>query len=120
MSGFLQVGSSPVLTFPPATTANTGPVVLGLQMLYGFNYSLTVASASIAYSRTVNVPPPPPQPSPSPAPSPPPAQPPSSAPPPPDCNISAFEGPPAMYSFGGRTYAPKGVGGGGAMSGLSM
>lgn len=56
LSGFLQVGSSPVLTFPPATTANTGPVLLGLQMLYGTNFSLTVSQVSIAYTSYVELP----------------------------------------------------------------
>lgn len=121
MSGFLQVGSSAVMTFPPATTAYTGPVVLGLQMLYGFNFSLTVSQVSIAYGRLVDVPPPPPQP-PSPSPAPPSSGGGTTTPPPPavDCNITAAEGPEVVYTYNGRSYQPKGVGGGGAMAGLSM
>jgi hypothetical protein len=121
LSGFLQVGSSPAVPFPPATAPTIGPVVLGLQMLYGFNYSLTVTQIDIAYDSLVDVPPPPPMPSPSPRPAAPPSTPGGdSAPPAANCGITAVDGPAVVYTYGSRQYEPMGVGGGGAMSSLSM
>jgi hypothetical protein len=123
LSGFLQVGGNPPVSFPPATTAATGPVLLGLQMLYGFNFSATISQVSVAYYRTVDAPAPPPEPSPSPKP--PTVAPPSGSPgpsvqPADNCSISVLDGPAAVYEYGSGQWQPMGVGGGGATSSLSM
>lgn len=106
VSDFLQVGSAPPAVFKPLPMA-TGPVLLGVQMLYGFNFSATISKLSISYgskgpftrpSLTPPAPPPPPPP-----------------PPPPMCEASPAQ--PVTYPGG---YQVMGVGGGGAMSCLCM
>lgn len=106
VSASLQVGSrAPVAA--AALPAVTGPVRLGIQVLYGFNFSVTLSEIRIDYDSKLPAPRPPPSP-----PSPPPPPPP---PPPPLCDT--VPAPKLSYAGG---YMPMGVGGGGAMSSFSM
>ena len=60
----LQVGNSAPVAVASSLPAVSGPMLLGLQMLYGFNYSVTLSNISITYGTEVDRtwPPPPPSP----------------------------------------------------------
>jgi hypothetical protein len=73
LSGFLQVGSAAPAAFTPIRSPS-GPVLLGVQMLYGFNFSVSISKITVKYDVKVALPGPSPSPPPSP-PSPPPPPP---------------------------------------------
>jgi hypothetical protein len=52
VSGFLKVGASQVIPFG-SLKVPTGPVVLGVQILYGFYYSVTISNISVAASEII-------------------------------------------------------------------
>lgn len=62
VTGFLQVGGSAITPFA-ALNSPGGPVVVGVQILYGFTYSITISNITVVADRTVT-----PQPSPLPTP----------------------------------------------------
>jgi hypothetical protein len=133
-SGFLQVAGTAPVRFTTATPCASGPVLLGLHVLYGYNYSVAISAITINAASPVKVfrpppptppkppspphpprPPTPPSPTP-PPPTPPPRPPPSPPPPPPPlCPITTASD--RVYPGG---FAPKGVGGGGALSSFSI
>ena len=107
VSALLQNGNDAPVAIG-GLSAVSGPVRLGLQILYGNNYSVGISNISIGYDSDFIITWPPPSP-----PSPPPPPPP---PPPPICAATPAS---ANVSYAGG-YRPMGVGGGGAMSSFSM
>jgi hypothetical protein len=74
LTGFIQIGSGAPVSFAPSKVA-TGPVRIGLQMVFGSYYLASFPAVSIAYDSKLPRPSPSPSPLPSPSPSPAPAPP---------------------------------------------